>query len=48
MGKGEFIEAVAQVLEDNDSDVELVSQADLIVHPRENPYIFYDEYLEEE
>ena len=48
MGKGEFIEAVAQVLEDNDSDVELVNQADLIIHPRENPYIFYDEYLEEE
>ena len=48
MGKGEFVEAVAQVLEDNDSDVELVNQADMIVHPRENPYIFYDEYLEEE
>jgi len=48
MGKGEFVKAVAQVLEDNDSEVELDCFTDQILHPRENPYIFYDEYLEDD
>ncbi|MCP4757161.1 MAG: dissimilatory-type sulfite reductase subunit alpha [Proteobacteria bacterium] len=47
MGKGEFVEAVGGILKDNDSEVELTSAVDMILHPRENPYIFYDEYLEE-
>lgn len=48
MGKGEFVKAVAAVLEDNDSEVELDCFTDQILHPRENPYIFYDEYLEDD
>lgn len=48
MGKGEFVKAVAQVLADNDSEVELDVMPDQILHPRENPYIFYDEYLEDD
>ncbi len=37
MGKGEFVKAI---------DHEPVPQ--MVVHPRENPYIFYDEYLEDD
>ena len=37
MGKGEFLEQVGI-----EPDVQMVC------HPRENPYVFYDEYLEEE
>jgi sulfite reductase alpha subunit len=48
MGKGEFVKAVAEILADNDSEVELDCFADQIFHPRENPYIFYDEYLEDD
>ncbi len=48
MGKGEFVEAVGAMLADGDSEVSMTSQIDMINHPRENPYIFYDEYLEEE
>ncbi|MCG8335847.1 MAG: dissimilatory-type sulfite reductase subunit alpha [Proteobacteria bacterium] len=48
MGKGEFVKAVAEVLEDNDSELELDVLPDQIFHPRENPYIFYDEYLEDD
>ena len=48
MGKGEFVEAVGELLADGDSEVSMTSHIDMIVHPRENPYIFYDEYLEEE
>lgn len=48
MGKGEFVKAVAEVLEDNDSELELDVMADQIFHPRENPYIFYDEYYEDD
>jgi len=48
MGKGEFVKAVAAILEDNDSEVELDVMPDQILHPRENPYIFYDEYLEDD
>lgn len=47
MGKGEFVEAVGAILKDNDSEIELCSAVDMINYPRENPYIFYDEYLEE-
>jgi len=47
MGKGEFVEAVGAILKDNDSEIELCSAVDMISYPRENPYIFYDEYLEE-
>jgi sulfite reductase alpha subunit len=47
MGKGEFVEAVGNILKDNDSEVELSSMIEHINYPRENPYIFYDEYLEE-
>ncbi|MBU2512931.1 dissimilatory-type sulfite reductase subunit alpha [bacterium] len=48
MGKGEFVEAVGAILEENDSEVKLGSAIEQIFHPRENPYIFYDEYLEED
>jgi len=47
MGKGEFVKAVAGVLEDNDSEVELDVMPEQLLYPRDNPYIFYDEYLEE-
>ena len=48
MGKGEFVVAVDQILEDADSEVRLGLNLDMVAHPRENPYVFYDEYLEEE
>ncbi|MBT3225356.1 MAG: dissimilatory-type sulfite reductase subunit alpha [Deltaproteobacteria bacterium] len=48
MGKGEFVEAVGEQLADGECGIEMTSQIDMINHPRENPYIFYDEYLEEE
>jgi sulfite reductase alpha subunit len=48
MGKGEFVEAVGAMLADGDAEVSMTSQIDMINHPRENPYIFYDEYLEED
>jgi len=47
MGKGEFVEAVGAILKEKDSEVELSSIPEHIIHPRDNPYIFYDEYLEE-
>ncbi len=47
MGKGEFVEEVGRLLEEGDSEVKLGSAIEQIFHPRENPYIFYDEYLEE-
>jgi sulfite reductase alpha subunit len=37
VGLGNFIEAI-----------ELVPQPEMIAHPRENPFIFYEEYFEEE
>ena len=37
MGKGEFVTAL-------DHDV----IPEMVAHPRENPYIFYDEYLEDD
>ncbi len=48
MGKGEFVEAVGEQLKDADSEIELTSAIDQILYPRENPYIFYDEYLEDD
>jgi sulfite reductase alpha subunit len=48
MGKGEFVAAVDQILEDNDSEIRLGFNVEMMSHPRENPYVFYDEYLEEE
>jgi len=48
MGKGEFVEAVGAQLEDGDCEIKMTSQIEMINHPRENPYIFYDEYLEED
>ena len=47
MGKGEFVQAVDQILEDNDSEIRLGVIPEMISSPRENPYVFYDEYLEE-
>lgn len=47
MGKGEFVESVNEQLKDADSEVSMSCHVDMINHPRENPYIFYDEYLEE-
>jgi len=47
MGKGEFVESVNEQLKDADSEVSMSCHIDMINHPRENPYIFYDEYLEE-
>lgn len=48
MGKGEFVQEIGQILKDNDSELEFTTDVQMINHPRENPYIFYDEYLEEE
>jgi sulfite reductase alpha subunit len=48
MGKGEFVEAVGAVLADNDAEVSMTSAIEMVNHPRENPYIFYDEYLAED
>lgn len=36
MGKGEFLEKI-----------EVEPDVQMVCHPRENPYVFYDEYLEE-
>jgi sulfite reductase alpha subunit len=47
MGKGEFVEEVGRILKENDAEIEMTSAVDMIQYPRENPYIFYDEYLEE-
>ena len=47
MGKGEFVEEVGRILKENDAEIEMTSDVDMVNHPRENPYIFYDEYLEE-
>lgn len=48
MGKGEFVEAVGAQLADGDCEIKMTSEIDMVIHPRENPYIFYDEYLEED
>jgi len=48
MGKGEFVMAVDGMLKDADSEVEMLPLIEMINHPRENPYIFYDEYLEDD
>ena len=37
MGKGEFLEAIG-----------VKPDPEMVIHPRENPYIFYDEYYTEE
>jgi len=48
MGKGEFVIEVDRLLKEADSEVEMLPLIEMINHPRENPYIFYDEYLEED
>jgi dissimilatory sulfite reductase alpha subunit len=47
MGKGEFVEEVGRLLKEADAELEMTSEVNMVNHPRENPYIFYDEYLEE-
>ena len=37
VGLGNFLEAIG-----------LEPQPEMVAHPRENPYVFYEEYLEEE
>ncbi len=48
MGKGEFVLEVDRFLKEADSEVEMLPLIEMINHPRENPYIFYDEYLEDD
>ncbi len=39
---------VDRLLKEADSEVEMLPLIEMINHPRENPYIFYDEYLEDD
>jgi len=43
MGKGEFTIAVNELCD----EVDVAPKVDMIAYPRDNPYIFYDEYYEE-
>lgn len=43
MGKGEFIKDMKEL-----ADYELPLDVNMINYPRDNPYVFYDDYLEEE